>query len=243
MRCGPDVSCPTRNEERRGDHDLCSRVALERRSLSSRLFPNAASVARSLQDPVLASPGAKTVETRNTRLFEPLEGRTVCVRIGKKDWPNEEWRDVHDATTAQLPRGFRRGDVAGTCVIGATDLISTFERVLSDACAPLEACGKFGTRVADARWFPTPLRNAPGAPGIYDIRVPKKLLPASLRLDSEAPPQEPGSNARTPPPNDPPPPKAPGGPGPNRRARRNNKPRVQSGALAVAPPPPPPSSK
>ena len=182
--------------------------------------------------------GCKTIETRNSRLFAEYEGATLAVRVGKRDWPNEEWKAVHPLAGGELRKGFRRGDVAGTVVIGGTAPLSTYDNVERDACAPEASCGSFGTRLGGARWFQKPVRDAPGKPAVYDVAIPRALLgdaaPAPPAL-AAGPAAEP-SPARA-----------------NRKARRAGKSRVQSGALAdfsaagkaatpaveAAPPPPP----
>ena len=74
--------------------------------------------------------GAKTIETRNSRLFAPYAGKMLAIRVGKKDWDSEDWKEVHAAPKGELKRGFKRGDVAGYCRIGATRPLETFEHVL-----------------------------------------------------------------------------------------------------------------
>ena len=165
--------------------------------------------------------GAKTIETRNSRLFAPYAGRVVAIRVGKKDWDSDDWKAVHPDAAGELKRGFRRGDVAGTCLVGETRPLATFDDVHRDACGVFDPQGKFGTVVAEAAWFPKPLRGVRGAPAIYDIDVPRSLVPnlkgdnVSLADVADALP-------------DPPAP-APA-PGLNRKQRRA-KARVQSGAL------------
>mgnify|MGYP003311245549 FL=1 len=128
--------------------------------------------------------GAKTIETRNSRLFAPYAGRVLAIRVGKKDWDSDDWKEVHAAPKGELKRGFKRGDVAGYCRIGATRPLETFDHVLRDACGKFDPAGKFGTVVEGATWFAKPLRNVKGAPAIYDIEVPRSLLPdASGRSD------------------------------------------------------------
>ena len=118
--------------------------------------------------------GFKTLETRTNELFAPLEGKRVVIRIGMKDWDNSEWTRWHPAGAADLPRGFRRGDVAGVVTVGATRKLVSFEDAAPRACFEAPA-GAFGTVVEHARWFPRPWR-VKGFPGVVDLDVPADLV-------------------------------------------------------------------
>ncbi|KAJ8602534.1 hypothetical protein CTAYLR_008338 [Chrysophaeum taylorii] len=66
--------------------------------------------------------GAKTLETRNSRMFSNLEGQDVVIRVGHRDWDDSEWRALYenDDDPHLMPPGFKRGALAGVVTVGKT---------------------------------------------------------------------------------------------------------------------------
>lgn len=135
--------------------------------------------------------GMKTVESRNTPMFQDIKpGTRLLLHCGRKDWHDlesylkileEKGFSNDDISKANsLPPGFSRGSVVGVVTIGktwkASDQELNSKNLQNRVLAPSTGIGKFCTEILEAQWLKMPVQMR-GNPGIYNIDIPKDALP------------------------------------------------------------------
>jgi magnesium-dependent phosphatase 1 len=146
--------------------------------------------------------GVKTVESRNNPMFQSIKpGTRLLLHVGKRDWHDvESFRDILAKDdddnkylvktvidrVSRLPRGFRKGSIAGIITVGKTWQASDAERQ-HDATLQrkvlargTDGIGRFCTEIAAAHWLKRPFVIARGNAGIYNVDIPKDCLPDQL---------------------------------------------------------------
>ena len=133
--------------------------------------------------------GVKTVESRNSNMFQSLKpGTKLLLHVGKKDWHDtDSFREIlgRDGMKVEridqlsrLPKGFSKGEIAGIITVGKT-WDATGEKSSVDlqrkVLAPPDGIGRYCTEVRDFRWLKRPFKIR-GQPGIYDIDIPSSMV-------------------------------------------------------------------
>ena len=123
--------------------------------------------------------GVKTVESRNNPMFEGVApGTRVLLHCGRKDWHDQEsylgiledrgFSEKDIVQLNRLPKGFSRGSIIGSVIIGKTWKASDRQRMGKDlqnkVLAPYEGIGRFCTEVSKPQWLKKGIK-ARGSPG------------------------------------------------------------------------------
>jgi predicted type IV restriction endonuclease len=81
---------------------------------------------------------------------------------------------------SRLPRGVRKGSIAGIITVGKSWIATDAERQQStlqrQVLAPFDGIGRFCTEVTAAQWLKRPISMG-GNAGIYNVEIPKDCLP------------------------------------------------------------------
>lgn len=152
----------------------------------------------------LLAHGFKTLETRNSSILAPLEGRKVALHVGKNTYPDGGMHQVimrrnvpscdHNSMNeseigrlTSLPEGFSRGAVVAIIELGETVLYESEQmrqvpRVELGAVATGQAMGRYITTIRSTAWLKPPGLRMKGLPGVFDVAIPTDLLPVDLIL-------------------------------------------------------------
>eukprot|EP00960_Hanusia_phi_P070721 767376-Hanusia_phi.AAC.3 len=133
----------------------------------------------------------KTIESRNSDIFMQSRGY-FALHVGRKPWRNSKYRDIMErqgltasqiSDLCRLPGHFAPGDVVGIVEVGETWQATYEERGKPDieaaVVAAREDMGKYLTPILRTHWLKQPLA-VPGKPGIWNISIPRQLLPTEL---------------------------------------------------------------
>lgn len=146
----------------------------------------------------LVAHGFKTLETRNSTVFQKLAGRWCCLHVGQRTYPDggkhreimQRPGGVSDEAElnrlTSLPPGFSKGHVVAILEIGETELMEAqgdreAAAIELGAVATGAAMGRYLTTVRSAHWLAPPGLQMKGFPGVSTIQLPVDLLPADLR--------------------------------------------------------------
>uniref|UniRef100_A0A7S3K0S9 Magnesium-dependent phosphatase-1 n=2 Tax=Aureoumbra lagunensis TaxID=44058 RepID=A0A7S3K0S9_9STRA len=124
--------------------------------------------------------GEKSLESRNAPIFKDIAKQQCLIRVGHKDWEYDQ--QLFDKLNIpkkalELPRGIRRGDIAGICHVGETMPKTQLsdDDIERQVLVSFQASGKFVTHISNPKWF-SKGHKSPGKPGIYFAQVPTHLL-------------------------------------------------------------------
>ncbi|XP_051824549.1 protein EOLA1-like [Antechinus flavipes] len=135
--------------------------------------------------------GVKTLETRWRPLLASQHSCTIAIHIAQKDWEDESWKYILverlGMTSTQIQtlldegEKFGRGVIAGLVDIGET--LQCPENLTPEKLVNLENKAvltdlkkKYLTTLSNPRWLLKPIL-AKGGKDIFEVEIPKELIP------------------------------------------------------------------